>query len=127
MPEKYQPSPKVEALAGGDVEFSFTYDNTILIGFQNAYQEEDPNLDYSHMNNIKHETDDGENWTLYNSSGLYRELARLAFTRIIKPYPDEDDIEDYTEFFTAQMDGEVNRYGIIDSDDDDYFGMEFED
>ena len=119
MTNPNRPSPIVEALAGDDVEFRFTYDDTVLIEFRNIYQQDDPSYDYSHMNNIKHETEDGETWTLYKSSGLYRELARLAFTRIIKPYPDEDDIEDYTEFFAAQMDGEVNYYRTEIEDEDD--------
>jgi len=106
MTRPNQPSPTVEALAGDGVEFKFTYDNTVLIAFQNAFQKDDPSFDYSHMNNIKHETDDGESWTLYKSKNLYKELARLAFTRIIKPYPDEDDIEDYAGFFASQMEEE---------------------
>ena len=121
MSDPNRPSPIVEALAGDDVEFRFTYDNTALVEFRNKYQQDNPEFDYSYMNNIKHTNDDGEYWVLYKSNGLYRELARLAFTRIIKPYPDEEDIADYAEFFAAQMDGEVNHYGIVDNNDDEEY------
>lgn len=120
-----KPSPRVEAFVGGDTEFIFTYRDTVLIGFHNAYQKDDPSLDFSHMNNVRHTTPDGEDYNIYESHNLWRELARLAFTRIIKPYPDDDDIEDYAQFFAADINGEVGRHrsyddsGIEEDWDDD--------
>lgn len=111
-----QPSPRVEAFVGGEEEFVFTYRDTILVGFENKYQQDDPRLDYSYMNSIRHTTADGEDYNIYQSHNLWRELARLAFTRVIKPYPDEDDIEDYAAFFVADISGEVNRYRTYNDD-----------
>jgi len=105
--EEYRnhPSPRVDVNIPGEGEFSFNYRNTLLIGFENCYADDE--YDYSHMNNIVHVEEDGTEIKIYHSEEVYRRLAQLAFSRILKPYPDEDDIEDYAQFFEAQMNNEV--------------------
>jgi len=115
-PELPKPSPSLEAIVG-DETYKFDYSNTILIGFENDYQETNDNYDYTYMNNIRYIDEDGEIVYIYKSMNLWRELARLAFSRVLKPYPDEDDLDDYADFFTAELNNEVN-YGSIEDNEE---------
>lgn len=81
--------------------------NTYLIEFHNMYQEEDESMDFSFMNSMRHTMGDGEVQHIYDSHELHRQLAELAFTRIIKPYPEEQDIQEYARYFEASLNGEV--------------------
>lgn len=104
----------------GETTLYFTYMNTYLVGFENCYQDQEggEQFDYSHMNHIKHLPDGTETPEhIYESPDLYRQLAELAFTRILKPYPEEEDIEDYAKYFEAQLNGEVTYYGDEDGEE----------
>lgn len=118
-PELPKPSPSLEAIVG-DETYKFDYSNTILIGFYNDFQETNDNFDYTYMNNIRHVDEEGESVYIYKSQNLWRELARLCFTRVLKPYPEEDDFEDYAQFFSAELNNEVNYGTSLIEDDDDY-------
>jgi len=81
--------------------------DTFLREFKNIYQEEDDSMDFSYMNNIVHYDEEGDLQKIYDSPELFQALGELAFTRLIKPYPDEDDIEEYVLYFEATLNGEV--------------------
>lgn len=113
-----QPSPKVEVGLNGDVDLVLTYRDTYLVGFENCYADDE--YDYSHMNHVVHVMEDGEVISLYRSEEVYRQLAQLAFSRVVKPYPEQEDIDDYVQFFEAEMNGEINEYFNDDDDWEEY-------
>lgn len=95
----------------GRIVFKFGYDNTWLVAFKNQYQEDEPDDDYSHMNYIIHRHEGGERIFINDSAELFEQLDELGYPMIRRPYPSEEDFDEYARYQVSQLDDELRELG----------------